>query len=284
MLKVIRNLSSLPSTTRMPLKFAANVSMIFTEHKDLLERYDAAKQAGFQGVECIYPYDVPTDKLAAHREELGIEQTLLNSYRGDPQKGELGFAAIPGKEKEFQDSLDVSIKYCKALKCKRLHVMAGLMPSNEGNQRTELLQKMEDTFVKNLKDAVPRLQKEGILALIEPINTVSIPAYFLSTLDQATRIMSRVGHENLKLQFDFFHIQMMHGNLTKNFEKHLPHVGYIQVSQPPHRGQPDSDGEIDYSYIFSMIERTGYDGWIGAEYLPTGTSADSLKWYEKFKS
>ncbi|PIK40800.1 putative hydroxypyruvate isomerase [Apostichopus japonicus] len=268
----------------MPLKFSANVSMIFTEEKDLLQRYRSAKQVGFKGVECVFPYDVPTEKLSAVRKELGIEQTLINTYMGNRQKKEMGFAAIPGKEKEFQDSLELSIKYCKALGCKCLHIMSGKIPDHEESQKADLLKQMEDTYIKNLTDAVPRLEKEGILALIEPMNTkISFPNYFMNTIDLAVRVIDKVGHRNLKLQFDFFHVQIMHGNLTKNFKDNFKHVGYIQVSQPPHRGEPDSGGEIDYNYIFAFLEEMGYNGWIGAEYTPTGKSEDSFKWFDKFK-
>lgn len=268
----------------MPLKFAANVSMIFTEQNDLLQRYRSAKEAGFKGVECVFPYDVPADQLSKVREQLGIEQTLINTYMGNRQKGEMGFAAIPGKEKEFNDSLELSIKYCKALSCKSLHIMSGKIPAHEEHQKTELLNQMEETYVKNLKAAVPRLEKEGILALIEPMNTkISFPNYFMNTVDLALRVIERVGHQNLKLQFDFFHVQIMHGNLTKTFKDNFEQVGYIQISQPPHRGEPDSAGEIDYNYIFSFLEKMGYRGWIGAEYVPTGKSEESLEWFQKFK-
>ncbi|XP_033636311.1 putative hydroxypyruvate isomerase isoform X1 [Asterias rubens] len=269
----------------MPLKYSANLSMLFKELPDLVARYTAAKAAGFSAVEVSFPYDIPVEKLVEVKEREGLEQVLVNSFPGDLKAGELGQAAVPGKEKEFRENLEISVKYCTALKCPRLHVMAGRIPECKEQEKTKLLIRMEETFIENLKYAAERLSKDGILALIEPINNiVSIPDYFLNRQDQGVEIIQKVNHSNLKLQMDLFHVQIMEGNVSNTIKKFFPYIGHMQMAQIPLRNEPSADGELNYDYIVAYIESLGYEGWMGAEYIPvSGKTEETLKWLGKYR-
>ncbi|XP_022109780.1 putative hydroxypyruvate isomerase [Acanthaster planci] len=284
-LSLVKRFISVSRRSKMPLKFAANLSMLFKEIPDLAERYSAAKRAGFQAVEVSFPYDSPVEKLVEVKEREGLEQVLINSFPGDMKAGDLGLAAVPGREKEFQDSLELSIKYCTLLHCKRMHVMAGVTPDCTEDDRPAVHRKMEETFISNLKYAADRLSQEGILTLIEPINTVvSKPGYFLSRQDQGVDIIKKVGHPNLKLQMDLFHVQMMQGNITNTIKEFLPYIGHVQIAQAPHRNEPSAEGEVNYDFIFAFLESLGYDGWIGAEYnAADGKTQNSLQWLQKYR-
>ncbi|XP_033116316.1 putative hydroxypyruvate isomerase [Anneissia japonica] len=269
----------------MSLKFAANLSFLFTELADLEARYSAAKEAGFEAVEVAFPYTLPLVDVQRALESNQQRQVLLNIFPGDLSAGELGHAALPGKEKEFQDALNLSITYCKALKCDRLHIMTGKIPDPSPEATKEcLLKKMEDTFIANLKYAADILSKEGILALIEPLNKKTVPNYFLNSQYQAVDMIKKVGHPNLKLQMDLFHVQQQHGNITHIIKELYPYIGHIQVAQVPDRGQPDSPGELNYNYIFQLLQELGYKGWIGCEYKPTGKTKDSFAWLTPWRN
>ncbi|XP_046561297.1 putative hydroxypyruvate isomerase [Haliotis rubra] len=263
------------STSSMPLKIAANVSLLFKETPNLADRYQVAKDAGFKFVECTFPYDVPVDQMAAAREGAGLEQVLINGYPGDLANGDLGLAALPSRKEEFREKLELSIQYANALECKRMHLMAG--------RRGQVDDKvMEETFLDNLQYAADRLQKEGILAVIEPVNNrISVPDYFLYDPHKGLEYVKRLNHPNLKLQFDVFHVQIMDGNLTKNLKEMFPYIGHIQISQVPERHEPDSPGEINYPYVFQVLENLGYDGYIGLEYNPKGDTLAGLEGLRK---
>ncbi|XP_041360095.1 putative hydroxypyruvate isomerase [Gigantopelta aegis] len=261
----------------MSLKFAANLSFMFQEEQNLSKRYRAAKDAGFKFVEVGFPYDCgeSLESIVNAKKEAGIEQVLVNAYPGDLKNGEMGIAALPHKRKEFQDKLELSIQYARALDCKRMHILAGLQPVYDDKT-------MEEEYLNNIEYAATRLQKEGILALIEPINSrVSFPKYFLSQPEKALKYVKKVNHPNLKMQFDFFHVQIMDGNLTSKLKEYLPHIGHIQISQVPDRGEPDDGGEINYRYIFKLLEDLHYDGYIGLEYKPRGDTVEGLKWVKE---
>ncbi|XP_072031162.1 putative hydroxypyruvate isomerase [Amphiura filiformis] len=280
MFQVIRrNISDL----KMPLKFAANISMMFPEVSNLLDRYGAAKQAGFEAVEVAWPYDFPVDEVVAAKEKHQMHQVLLNTYGGN-KPGDIGLAALPDRHDEFKESLERSIKYCKALKCPRLHIMTGRIPECSEQDRTALVAKMEKTFVENLKHAADRLKQENILGLIEPLNTkVSVPGYFLDNQYKAVEFIQRVGSDNIKLQMDLFHVQVMHGNISNIMKELWPYVGHIQFAQCPSRHEPSFEGELNFDYIFSYIESLGYDGWVGAEYKPSDSSKETFKWLQRYK-
>ncbi|XP_076441503.1 putative hydroxypyruvate isomerase [Babylonia areolata] len=267
---------STDSKRNMPLKFAANISTMFQEIPSLAERYTAAKQAGFQAVEAVFPYSENVDSLSRAREESGLEHVLINSFPGDVTQGELGLAALPDKVDIFREKLELTIKYAKALGCKRIHVMAAKKPPN-CDEAT--LKQMEATFIDNLRYSADRLQKEGILALIEAVNDrISMPGYFLNHPHKAFQIVKKINHPNLKVQFDVFHVQIMDGNITHNLKEQFPYIGHIQISQAPDRGEPDTRGEICFTYIFRLLEELGYEGYIGCEYKPRGSTLDGLKW------
>ncbi|KAL8574012.1 hypothetical protein ACOMHN_029459 [Nucella lapillus] len=255
----------------MPLKFAANLSTMFLEIPTLAERYNAAKQAGFQAVEAIFPYSESMESLARAKEESGLEHVLINSF-----PGELGQAIMPDKIDTFREKLELTIQYAKALGCKRIHVMAGKKPPNCDGA---LLKQMEDTFIANVTYAADRLQKEGILALLEAVNDrISMPNYFLNHPHKALEIVKKVNHPNLKVQFDVFHVQIMDGNITQNLKEQFPYIGHIQISQAPDRSEPDVHGEICFPYVFHLLEQMGYNGHIGCEYKPRGSTLEGLKW------
>lgn len=255
---------------------------MFKEFRNLTDRYSAARAAGFLAVECV-PYEVPLEKLIQVKNNEKLEQVLINAPLGK-EPGSMGLAAIPGKEEEFRESIDLAVKYAKGLGCQRVHIMAGKVPTHEPRQAALLLQLMEKVYLSNLQYAADVLQTEGILALIEPINTkISVPGYYLESQYQAIDIIKKLNHNNLKLQLDLFHAQIMDGYLTYLIKTFLPYIGHIQIAQVPYRGEPDSAGEINYPYIFKLLQDVGYDGYIGCEYTPTtANTEDSLGWFDKW--
>lgn len=258
----------------MPLKFCANLSFMFQETTSLLERYQLAKDVGFRAVECAFPYVHTVEEVVAAQKKANVEQILINAFVGDVTKGELGFASIPGAEEKFNDSLNLAVKYAKALKCSRVHVMSGAVEKvNEENVKT---------YEKNIKHAASLFEKENIIGLIEPINPFSVPKYYMNDFQKGLKVVKKVNSPNLKLMLDMFHLQHLHGNLTLNIKELLPYVGHIQVAQVPDRHEPNTSGEIDYRYIFSLLEQLEYDGWIGLEYRPAGGTKEGLKWVEEF--
>lgn len=260
------------------LRFAANLSMMFVaETPHILERYELARAAGFKAVECAFLYgECQADAVAAKRKS-GLRQVLINSFPGNLTAGELGLAAVPHREDEFRQTLETSIDYCKVLDCDKLHIMAGKMTSDTSDRTA-----MERTYLENLKFAAKRLEKEGILGLIEPINNISVPNYFLNDFDDAIRYIEEVNSSKLKLQLDVFHLQHITGNLTHKIKEYFPYVGHIQVAQVPLRSEPDSPGEIRYDYVFQLLQELDYDGWIGCEYIPRGKTDDGLHWVQKY--
>ncbi|XP_063235838.1 putative hydroxypyruvate isomerase [Bacillus rossius redtenbacheri] len=258
----------------LKLKFCANLSFMFQETNTLLERYMVAKEVGFKAVECAFPYDFSADAVKTAKETAGVEQILINVFVGDVRKKELGFAAIPGQEEKFKDSLHMAIKYAKALNCRRVHVMAGYVP--------EVSEEHNKVYEKNIRYAAAQFEATNIIGLIEPINSYSVPNYFLNSYDRGVEVVKKINSPNLKLMLDLFHLQFMKGNLTNNIRDLLPIVGHIQAAQVPNRNEPDTSGEIDYRYVFSLLEELGYDGWIGLEYKPLTTTKEGLKWINNF--
>ncbi|XP_078264437.1 putative hydroxypyruvate isomerase isoform X2 [Rhinoraja longicauda] len=305
-----------------PHRFAANISWLFPEVDSLVQRVNAAACAGFQAVEVAWPYDTEATELNKELEKYGVELVLINTPPGNKERGELGLGADPKQQAEFRRGLDQAVQYAKAVHCKRIHLMAGRVPT--GLDRTTVAMEMEATFIENLKYAADVLSKvdwgrgqvprgehgeddcvklslptktEGIMGLIEPINTrITDPCYFLDTPHQdgitneislgslsplrliAVKILQQVDRPNLKLQLDLFHWQIMDGNLTQNITNYFPLIGHVQIAQVPNRNEPDTPGEINYSYIFKLLETLGYQGYIGCEYTPKGNTIDGLGW------
>ncbi len=251
-------------------KFAANLSMLYTEHA-FLDRFAAAAADGFKAVEYLFPYEHPATELAARLKDSGLQQVLFNAPPGDWASGERGTACLPGREAEFRAGVARAIDYARALGCPRIHLMAGLAP--EGSDRATLCK----TYLANVTWAAA--QASDIDFLIEPINTRDIPRFFLNRQDHAHEIVTEVGARNLKVQMDLYHCQIVEGDLAKKIELYLPtgRVGHLQIAGVPERQEPDT-GEINHPYLFELIDRLGWDGWIGCEYRPKGKTSAGLGW------
>jgi 2-dehydrotetronate isomerase len=251
-------------------KFAANLSFIFQE-APFLDRFAAAAQCGFKAVEYLGAYEHAPQTVATRLAEHGLVQALFNTPPGDWAGGERGTAALPGREAEFRSGLEKALPYAKATKCRLLHAMAGLCP--EGSDRGEA----ERVYVANLRYAAERLATEGITVIIEPINNRDIPGYFLNTTRQAMAVIDRVGHPNLQLQLDLYHVQIMEGDLAHRIRTLAGRYPHIQIAGNPGRHEPDI-GEINYPFLFDLLDEIGYAGWIGCEYRPIGETRAGLGW------
>jgi 2-dehydrotetronate isomerase len=251
-------------------KFAANLSFIFQE-VGFLDRFAAAAQCGFKAVEYLGAYEHPPETVAAQLAANGLVQALFNTPPGDWAAGERGTAALPGREAEFRAGIDRALVYAKATGCRLLHAMAGLCP--EGSDRGEA----ERVYAANLRYAAERLAPEGITVIIEPINTRDIPGYFLNTTRQAMAIIDRVAHPNLQLQLDLYHVQIMEGDLAHRIRALAGRYPHIQIAGNPGRHEPDI-GEINYPFLFELLDEIGYAGWIGCEYRPRRETRAGLGW------
>ena len=255
-------------------KLAANLSMLFTEVA-FLERFAAARRAGFRAVEYQYPYEVPAAEVAAAAREAGVQVVLHNMPRGDPARGEHGTACLPGREAAFRENLERAIEYARAVSCPRLHCLAGVVPS--GADRREL----HRAYVRNLRAAAARLEREKMSLLIEPLSPRTVADYFLAGSAQAAAVLDEVGAGNAFLQYDLFHMQVMEGNLAATLEQRLARIGHIQLADVPGRHEPGS-GEINFAFLLGHIDRLGYAGWIGCEYNPAGDTLEGLKWAKPY--
>jgi hydroxypyruvate isomerase len=255
-------------------RFSANLSMLFTEH-DFLDRFDAAAAAGFKGVEYLGPYDHAPEAVAARLKKNGLSQVLFNLPSGDWAGGERGIAALPDRVEEFRANVEKAITYAKALGCGQVNCLAGIAPAGAG------IAGLENTFVENLKFAADRLKRAGIKLLVEPINIRDIPGFFLNSTKQALGILDRVGSQNLYIQYDIYHMQIMEGDLARTIEANLPRIAHIQLADNPGRHEPGT-GEINYPFLYEHIDRIGYEGWVGAEYKPKAGTEAGLGWFREF--
>lgn len=255
-------------------KFAANLSMLFTEH-DFMERFAAAAAAGFAGVEYLFPYDYEAEAIHSALSANGLKQVLFNLPPGDWGAGERGIAALPGREEEFRTSVATALHYAEVLDCPQMHIMAGIVPATADEQTCR------ETYINNLRYAAAEFSKQGKTLLVEPLNLRDNPGYLLSRQEAAVETCKQVGATNIKVQFDFYHCQIVQGDLTRTLESLLPHVGHIQIAGVPDRHEPDT-GEINYPWLFDRIDTLGYDGWIGCEYRPQGKTLDGLAWGRKW--
>jgi hydroxypyruvate isomerase len=253
-------------------RLAANLSTLFKE-LPFLERFGAARDAGFRAVEYQYPYEFDAHDVAAAARQAGVEVVLHNMPRGDGLRGEHGTASLPGREQRFRDDLELAIAYARAARCPRLHLLAGVAQGPEAH----------GTFVANLKYAAQRLAREGMQAMIEPLSARTLAGCFLGGSAQAARIQDEVGAANLRIQYDFFHMQLLEGNLAQTVERLLPRIGHLQVADAPGRNEPGT-GEINFEFLLPYLDRLGYAGWVGCEYNPTGDTVESLKWARRYLS
>jgi hydroxypyruvate isomerase len=245
-------------------RFAANLSMQYPEF-EFLDRFAAAAEDGFEAVEFLFPYDHPADTVRQRLDDSGLQLVLFNTVPGDFAAGDRGLASLPGRQTEFLDGVDRAIEYARVLGCPRVHAMAGLMPA-DAKQPV-----FRATYIANLTEAAARCKTAGLDLLIEPINTRDIPGYFLNRQAEAHEIVAEVGADNLKVQMDLYHCQIVEGDLAARIRKYLPGVGHIQVAGVPDRHEPDL-GEVNYPYLFQLLDDLDFGGWIGCEYRPRGGS------------
>lgn len=257
-------------------KFAANLSMLFTE-LPFIERFQAAAEAGFKGVEYLFPYDFPPDVLAAALKKHGLTQVLHNLPAGDWAAGERGIAALPERVEEFRAGVGRAIEYATALGCGQVNCLAGIVPAGACQNTARR------TFVDNLRFAADKLNAAGIRLLIEPVNTYDIPGFFLGRTAQALDVIAEVGSDNLFLQYDIYHAQRMEGELGNTIANNLPRIAHIQLADNPGRNEPGS-GEINYPWLFAHIDRQGYAGWIGCEYKPAAGTRAGLVWIDRLRA
>lgn len=257
-------------------QFAANLSMLFTE-VDFLERFAAAAGAGFKGAEYLFPYPYRREDLVRRLKANNLTQVLFNLPAGDWDKGERGMACHPDRVGEFQEGVGRAIEYARTLDCKQVNCLAGIAPVGVDPGR------IRQTFVENLRFAADRLKEAGIRLLIEPVNTRDIPGFYLCHSRQALEIIDEVGSDNLWLQYDIYHMQVMEGNLAPTLERHLKRIGHIQIADNPGRHEPGT-GEINYPFLFEFLDRIGYPGWIGCEYRPATTTEAGLGWCRPYLS
>ncbi|HEV8016704.1 MAG TPA: 2-oxo-tetronate isomerase [Stellaceae bacterium] len=249
--------------------FAANLSTLFTE-LPFLDRFAAARKAGFGAVEFQAPYDFPATDIAARAAAAGVPIVLFNAPMGNAKAGDRGFAAQPGREADFDASIATALDYARALDCRQIHVLAGLAT---GEERT----RQEAVYVANLQRAAPRAAVQGVSLLIEPLNACDNPGYFLNTTRQAIAILDRVAQANVGLQFDFYHCQISEGDLAQHARDLSGRYPHVQIANVPGRHEPDQ-GEVDFAFLFDLLDKIGYGGWIGCEYRPKAGTLAGLGW------
>jgi 2-dehydrotetronate isomerase len=271
-------------------QFAANLTLLYPE-LPFLDRFEAAARDGFNAVEFLFPYAFAANEIAARLKANGLQQVLFNAPPGGTEansieqawsRGDKGMASVPGREEEFRTSFALALVYAKALDCPRVHVMAGLVAPDQTREA------VQSTYVSNLRWAVQQAAEQGVQVLIEPINTRDNPRYFLNRQDHAHDIVQAVGSEHLKVQMDLYHCQIVEGDVTSKLRQYLPtgRVAHLQIAGVPQRHEPDV-GEINYPYLFDVIDELGYPGWIGCEYRPqrgnqAGGTSQGLGWLKSY--
>ena len=254
------------------LKFSANLSILFTE-LPFLERFAAARRAGFSAVECWFPYEHATHSLRQVLDDNGLALVGINTAAGEA--GQWGLAALPGHEAAFDRSVQQALDYAQALGRPSVHVMAGLaghVPAADAQR----------SYHASLERAVRLAEGSGVQLLIEPLNGRDRPGYFLSSVDQAAEVIERTGLTSLRIMFDCYHVQVQQGDLITRLQRHFAKIGHIQIAGAPARGEPDR-GEVNYTEVLREVDRLGWSGWIGAEYRPSGPTAESFGWLHELR-
>jgi 2-dehydrotetronate isomerase len=252
------------------LRFSANLGFLWIE-LPLLERIEAAARSGFRAIELHWPYDTLATEVRATCARVGVELLGINTPVGDAAKGEFGLGAVPGRERDFQATVDLSIAYAREAGARSIHVMAGVVPPSQREAAV-------GTLVENL--AIAAKKAPGLTLLLEPINPRDKPGYFYSRLDEAVAIIEQVGAPNLRLMFDAYHVGVAEGDVIMKLESHLLMIGHVQIAAVPSRAEPD-EGELNYAAIFSVLDRIGYSGWVGCEYKPRGDADAGLMWMQR---
>ncbi|WP_029871346.1 2-oxo-tetronate isomerase [Rhizobium leguminosarum] len=255
----------------MPV-FAANLTMMFNEWA-FLDRFDAAADAGFAAVEYLFPYEAAPETIAERLTRNNLQQALFNLPPGDWAAGERGIASLPGRFDALKADVERALDYAAATGVRRLHLMAGIADRHDEDASS--------SYRRSVTYAAERLAEKGIDLLLEPINGRNMPGYFLNDFAAAERLIVECGLPNLKLQFDIYHRQIIHGDVTIALRHLLPIAGHIQIASVPSRNEPDGE-ELNYPYLFGEIDRLGYDGFVGCEYIPRGHTLDGLGWFKPF--
>lgn len=257
-------------------RFCANLTMLFTE-LDFLDRFAAAAESGFTAVEYLFPYPYPKEELAGRLQRHGLTQVLHNLPAGDWAAGERGIACRPERIEEFEAGVEEAIAYAAALGCGQVNCLAGIPGPDTAPEEAR------GTLIANLRYAAPRFAEAGIKLLLEPVNTRDIPGFFVNRSAEAISIIEDVGTGNLYLQYDFYHAQVMEGDLAATFSRLKDRIAHVQVADNPGRHEPGT-GEINYPFIFDLLDREGYAGWVGCEYKPEAATADGLGWFASYRA
>jgi hydroxypyruvate isomerase len=256
-------------------RFCANLTMMFNEHP-FLDRFAAARAAGFEAVEFLFPYDHPAAEIRQRLDDSGLQQILFNGPPGDWAKGERGLACLPGRQSEFRDGIKRALDYALVLGNKRLHCMAGLVPAGLSSVTAASL------YAANLAWACEQAAAAGIVVVIEPINHRDMPGFFLNTTGQAAAVVEAIGRDRLAILFDIYHCQVTEGDVTSRMAALFPLIGHVQIADVPARNEPGT-GELNWSFVFKRADAMGYDGWIGCEYRPAGDTIEGLSWIKPYQ-
>ncbi|CZF81949.1 Hydroxypyruvate isomerase [Grimontia celer] len=255
-------------------KLAANLSMLFTE-LPFIERFSAATKFGFKGVEYLFPYAFDAHELKAELDRNQLQQVLFNLPAGDWDNGDRGIAADPSRVEEFRAGVAKAIEYARVLDCQQVNCLAGIVPEGVSHEHAE------ETLIENLKYANKALEEAGIRLVVEAINTRDIPGFALTNTKQALRICNAVGSDNISLQYDIYHMQIMEGDIAATLSSTVNRIGHIQIADNPGRHEPGT-GELNYHFLFDYIDSIGYEGWVGCEYKPATTTEEGLSWLQNY--
>ncbi|XP_039497586.1 putative hydroxypyruvate isomerase [Drosophila santomea] len=259
----------------MALKFAANLNFLFTERATTIaERIRLAHQNGFRAVEIPYPEGETSDVVSVVK-ETGVVVSLVNlAFDKSDDQLRFGSTSVPGSEKLFRSQLDATIDFARQVNCGKIHLTAGLFKGGQESDYTK-------TYTSNLKIAADSLRASKMIGVIEPINKYAVPSYYMNSYSKAAGILADVAADNIQLLADLYHLQHLHGNVSKTLEEYKALIGHFQIAQVPHRHEPDVSGELDYGFVFKALQDFGYDGWVGCEYKPKTTTVEGLGWVSK---
>lgn len=256
-------------------KFAANLTMMFNE-VPFIARFEAAAKAGFKYVEFLWPYDYPVETIKQELDKYGLQVVLFNTPAGDVSQGEWGVSAIPGREAQSHQHIDLALKYALGLGCPNVHIMAAVVP--EGADKAAYQQ----TFIHNIRYASEKFKPQGVNILLEALSPQVKPNYLLKSQYDTLEIVERVDRENVFVQLDYFHAQNVDGNLSRLTDRLNGKFAHVQIASVPNRHEPD-EGEINYQYIFNKLDEIGYQGFVGCEYKPRSETIKGLGWFEQYK-
>ncbi|WP_413111530.1 hydroxypyruvate isomerase [Thaumasiovibrio sp. DFM-14] len=255
-------------------KLAANLSMLFTE-LDFMSRFEAASNAGFRGVEYLFPYDFSAAEIASALESNGLTQVLFNLPAGDWAAGERGIACHPDRVEEFRSGVPRAIEYAHALNCEQVNCLVGKKPSDVSDEEAY------QVMIENLRFAANELEAAGIRLVVEAINTIDIPGFFISNTKTALQVLEDVGSDNLRYQYDIYHMQIMEGDIARSLSTHLAQIGHVQLADNPGRHEPGT-GELNYPFLLAHLDELDYQGWVGCEYVPADGTVKGLGWLKQY--